>query len=391
MQCRTTDGALRVRSHIATPSGTNEIPSMSENSKTYPIRLTSSLSTLNVALDGHESHPALSRYELRTRNINTCVDTIQIQASYTFQGTLSEFRPHIKEPSFSDSVYQKMLDPLEDRDFETGALYIFDRTSSPGHVKIGWTAKVVKDRLKAWSKCGYEPNLLFSLSHVPHAQRVETLTHHELIKEWRRERKCKAPQCGKSHQEWFEVNQKKAEQVLSDWAEFISEAKPYHSNGQLKSQWEILIAKIDRKMTDITAEQLLDYYKMTLIDELKVLKEQVDLSRGPKIIEASTGHYANLMQRKANKRECVCINLPETGYLSLPEDTTLLKSEASYNVPKANTLIPSKQSWGTRSINGEVSTPSVAPVKKELAPEEIPLPPSPLLEYATLQVINPAI
>jgi hypothetical protein len=131
------------------------------------------------------------RYNLRPREGNLHQSIPQTPPS--------EFRPHIANPLPSDSICRKIAEPLEDRDFETGSLYIFDRASSPGHVKIGWTARSVQCRLKDWSKCGYIPNLLFSVDAIPHAQRVETLTHYELIKEWRRERRCKAEWCQKSH------------------------------------------------------------------------------------------------------------------------------------------------------------------------------------------------
>jgi hypothetical protein len=251
-------------------------------------------------------------------------------------------------------------------------------------VKIGWTASAVKNRLKGWSKCGYEPNLLFSLSDVPHAQRVETLTHHELIKEWRRERKCKASWCGTSHREWFEINEGKAKQVLSAWAKFIGEVKPYDSNGHLKAQWKTSIAKIDRQMAAITAEQLLDYYEATLIDEPKVLREQVDMLRASKNVEASTEHYTKVMQPKASIRGYLRVNSLETVHLSSPKGTALGESKASHNIPKADPSNKSKPSWSIRSTNGEVSAPSVALVKKELTPEDIPLPPSPILVSATL-------
>ncbi|OQD89513.1 hypothetical protein PENANT_c002G06141 [Penicillium antarcticum] len=266
----------RARSQIATSSGTIEASSIIKSSHPHP--LSSSSNTSELALHSRENH---SRYKLRIPQTNRSGETNIIQPSYSFQVSLSEFRPHIVEPFLSDSVYNKMLDPLEDRDFETGTVYIFDRSSSPGHVKIGWTAKAVSVRLKAWSNCGYDPNLLFHMSGVPYAQRVETLTHHELIKEWRRERRCKAPWCGKSHQEWFEINKEKAEQVLGDWANFISEAKPYESTGCLKPYWKEVIAKIERKTIGITAKELLNCHESTLIDELRVSKEPVGFSTNP--------------------------------------------------------------------------------------------------------------
>jgi hypothetical protein len=124
---------------------------------------------------------SLSRYDLRPRSLNIVANGTSARSIP--QTPLSEFRPHVADPRPSDTVASKICEPLVDRDFETGSLYIFDRASSAGHVKIGWTAKSVPHRLEDWSKCGYEPNLLFEAHSVPHAQRAETLTHYQLIRE----------------------------------------------------------------------------------------------------------------------------------------------------------------------------------------------------------------
>ncbi|KAJ5472160.1 hypothetical protein N7539_008729 [Penicillium diatomitis] len=160
-----------------------------------------------------------------------------------------------------------MLTPLKKRDFETGSLYVFDHESSPGHVKIGWTAKTVSDRLAHWSNCGYEPNLLFSLNDIPHAHRVETLTHYELIKEWRRERRCKAPWCGKSHKEWFEASKELAKRTVRDWAGFVQSAKPYDLQGHLKDQWKDVIKGIYRETKEVTAQKLLSRFREIVINK----------------------------------------------------------------------------------------------------------------------------
>ncbi|KAK8045387.1 hypothetical protein PG993_005411 [Apiospora rasikravindrae] len=168
---------------------------------------------------------------------------------------IPEFRPRMREPGPEDSVSHKISDRLVHRDKETGSLYIFDRVSSPGYVKIGWTARNVQGRLDAWAECGYQPNLLFQVDNVPHAQRVETLTHYELIKEWRKERPCKGPKCGgKEHQEWFEISSEKASQVLGLWAGFMSKAVPYDSNGFLKSEWRQYVKEADSDGKVVTAQ-----------------------------------------------------------------------------------------------------------------------------------------
>jgi hypothetical protein len=100
----------------------------------------------------------------------------------------------------------------------------------------------VEDRLEDWKeKCKYVPNLLFRVDFVPNAQRAETLTHYELIKEWRRERMCRAESCRKSHMEWFEISIERAKQVLGDWARFMKRAEPYDRDGQLNEEWREVV------------------------------------------------------------------------------------------------------------------------------------------------------
>ncbi|KAJ5301637.1 hypothetical protein N7508_006500 [Penicillium antarcticum] len=356
-----------------------EASSMIKSSHPHP--LSSSSNTSELALHSGENHP---RYKLRIPQTNRPGETNIIQPSYSFQVSLSEFRPHIVELSLSGSVYNKMLDPLEDRDFDTGTVYTLDRGSSLGHLKIGWTAKAVSVRLKAWSNCGYDLNLLFHMGGVPYAQRLETLTHHELIKEWRRERRCKAPWCGKSHQVWFEINKEKAEQVLGDWANFISEAKPYESTGCLKTYWKEAIAKIERKMKGITAKELLNCNESTLIDELRVSKEPVRFSCEPKIVEMSSEDTRGT-RSKISKQGLVCVRLPETEHPSSPNPMSSLKSESSCKEHKRDRFIESKPLRKVKLSHEDVPTLAIATIKKEFAPEDIPLPPSPIPETASLQ------
>jgi len=176
-----------------------------------------------------------------------------------------EFVPHINEPHlYETSVAFNLLSCLVDEyDFRDGSLYIFDRSSSPGYVKIGWTSRNVQGRLDEWSKCGYTPNLLFSVHDVPNADRAKTLTHHELIMELRRERICKATHCRKSH-EWFEISPESAEKVVSEWAEFMKRARPYDSTGELKSEWRDAVQDMTNRGEAVTARKLLDRYEASV-------------------------------------------------------------------------------------------------------------------------------
>ena len=278
-----------------------------------------------------------SHYDLRPRKANISTNSTSTQPKFISQPPQSEFRPHLADPLPSDSVSWKILSPLEDRDFETGSLYIFDRASSPGHIKIGWTARSVSRRLEDWSKCGYKPNLLFSVHCVPHAQRVETLTHHELIKEWRRERMCKAPWCGKSHQEWFEVNKERAEQVLGNWADFMKRAEPYDSEGRLKNRWRVAIKMIDRNGEVVTAKKLLECYEEWLVKEATLVKELVDLGHELKIEEeVGFGSRPKVERPETLEETPVRVSSLRIEEPILPKETPLLKSAA---LPKQTPLV----------------------------------------------------
>ena len=98
------------------------------------------------------------------------------------------------------------------------------------------------------------------MHNVPNAHRAETLTHHELVTEWRREGICKAVHCRKSHEEWFEISQQGAEKVVGEWAEFMKRARPYDSAGELKSEWRDAVQDMTDKGEAVTARKLLDRY-----------------------------------------------------------------------------------------------------------------------------------
>jgi hypothetical protein len=324
-----TAGPFYYQPNVPTSFSVNATPSEPvAGSSYYQYGSPRSSTTTEFAFQAFRSQP---RYDLRPREANISTYSTFTEPTSISQPPLSEFRPHVADPRHSDSVSRKILDPLEDRDFETGSLYIFNRASSPGHVKIGWTARSISHRLEDWSKCGYNPNLLFSVCCVPHAQRVETLTHHELIKEWRRERMCKAPWCRKSHKEWFEISEERAAQVLSDWADFMKRAEPYDSEGWLKSWWREVVEMMDGNGEVTTAKKLLERYEESLVEEATLVEELVDLGHAPKIEEEEGFGYIPKVGRLGTAVGSLLIEEP-----AWPKETPLLKSEA---LPKQIPLV----------------------------------------------------
>jgi len=220
------------------------------------------------------------RYDIRPRETDDSVSSIlgEMSKLSISQQPLSEFCPHISDPLPRDSVRAKLSSDLQRRDFETGAVYMFERDGSPGFVKIGWTALSIESRGKDWATHGYEPRFLFKVLDVPHAQRAETLTHFELIKEWRQEVKCRAEHCLVKHQEWFEVSKDKAQQVLGDWADFMIRAQPYNQDGTLNKKWRKIIDTMEEKGEALTAARMVEHFEVAFADDSALVEEPANLN-----------------------------------------------------------------------------------------------------------------
>jgi hypothetical protein len=255
----------------------NSIPSFQDASPTPFPRVPS---TITASTTPSESEPseAQKRYNLRPRAVSDSLTQWSRQSRLSLS---AEFHPHINEPTSEDTVAWRLCENLNERyykrDFKTGSVYIYSRKSSPGYVKIGWTSKSVNVRLAEWSECGYTPIELFRVTEVPYAQRVETLTHYELIKEWRREQPCKGCWMKKQkqvrHQEWFEVSQERAIQVLGTWAEIFKKANPYELSGSLESKWRKVVNAMEVDGEAVTSERLLKHYEATIAKDPALAKK----------------------------------------------------------------------------------------------------------------------
>lgn len=198
----------------------------------------------------------LPRYNLRSGTV-----AAQSQPSDPVpsnDSTVSRFKPH--ETSPQHTVASKLLNPLTPRDSKSGILYLFNRPSSPGFVKIGLTTKSVQERFYGIQRdCEYRPRLIESFDNVPHIYRVEKLVHYELIRQWRTEKKCEG--CSRQHVEWFETNISHAVNTARQWVEWMTVAEPYESNGLLKSFWRLKVRQLQTEGRPITAQTLLDVYR----------------------------------------------------------------------------------------------------------------------------------
>ncbi|KAJ1323497.1 GIY-YIG nuclease family protein [Microdochium nivale] len=247
--------------------------------------------------------PAKARYNLRSGPHARSQDG-RFSDAYS-PDTLSEFRAHDSDPT--ETVATKLRQSIESGDPQSGHVYIYHRDSSPGYVKIGYTASsTVEERLEQWSKCGYEPRLVYSTDEnkkkVPFPKRVETLVHYELAKEWRAERMCKMSSCKKSHREWFEVSQKRAVKVVRDWVKVMIRVKPYDGDGHVKAWVPHLLDTIVKKESTVTASALLEYHQRLLATGKKIpetlIHHQTELRAAP--LSPSTDSPRKQLSMRAN-------------------------------------------------------------------------------------------
>ncbi|RYN41564.1 hypothetical protein AA0114_g10745 [Alternaria tenuissima] len=267
------------------PFGTSKWPIISPNlsrleaSSAPLLRVSPMIIPDNAPLEA-EPLETSKRYHLRSRAVSDSLTQLSQRVELSIS---AEFTTHTHDPTHEDTVAWKICEDLNvrdpKRDLETGMVYMYSRISSPGYVKIGWTARSVDKRLAQWSECGYTPIELFRATGVPYAQRVETLTHYELIKEWRREQPCKGCLKNKGkrvrHQEWFEVSQNRAIQILSTWVELFKKANPYELSGSLKSDWREVVDGLKKNGEAITSKRLMAHYEATVAEDSACTKETV--------------------------------------------------------------------------------------------------------------------
>lgn len=119
-----------------------------------------------------------------------------------------------------------------------GIVYLYTRESDPGYIKIGFTTRTTKIRLKEWGNvCNYKPRLLYETEMISNVMRVEALVQQELAIRGcgREESHCKHNKlCPTSHKEWFEVSLKDAIETVEGWVSWMRDVLPYDGDGWLR-------------------------------------------------------------------------------------------------------------------------------------------------------------
>ncbi|KAH8699385.1 T5orf172 domain-containing protein [Phaeosphaeriaceae sp. PMI808] len=124
-------------------------------------------------------------------------------------------------------------------DEKEGCVYII-RCAHPGHqhenlVKIGFTT-CFSTRFKTHEKCGLiiEPIKIAYL--IPHVRRAEKLIKADLGHVCR---PLKCPKCSKTHNEWFDINEQEAREVVARWNE-----DPEHDDHHARwKHWDAALSK----------------------------------------------------------------------------------------------------------------------------------------------------
>lgn len=209
------------------------------------------------------------------------------------------------------------------------------------------------------------------MGNVPRVRRAETLVHHELIHEWRRERMCNHGRgCASAHQEWFEISIERSSKVLGDWADFMKRAKPYNTEGRLEPQWIKLVELFDAKQEVVTAEKLLEHYKSSLVDSKTLVEELGALNIEEK---ESAGNESNVEDFKP----ALFFGTQPSSKSNALIESNLLQRHTRLLI--ADSLFITKLSTKTNVSNDTSSTKRIS-VKEDMSPEQISLPSSPLFQ-----------
>lgn len=207
--------------------------------------------------------------------------------------TFSKHQVHTEE-----SMFERICSPLDLRTGTKGSIYFYTHKSTAfaGMIKIGYTCNTIVSRLLEWGECGHgKPDLLDSIGNVRHPERVELLTHFQLLDVWHEMMWCKAHQ--RTHIEWFKVGIDNARAIASRWNDWMHKANPYDRRGKLIPIWAARCAKLEKLGLPITAQTMLRYHerdmglreeekepvKKTVTPtkpEVKVKKEEEDVPLG---------------------------------------------------------------------------------------------------------------
>lgn len=165
----------------------------------------------------------------------------------------------------NEDILNRLTQPLRSNDWLTGYVYILSSPSfAPGYLKIGFTTRSIECRKNDISRrCNIYLQTVIDedQSQFRHCYIVERLVHMEL-NAYRRTQLCN---CGTEHQEWFEIEEERALEVVGRWRRWVIDA--LDSTGQLRSYWQ---ARVNLLRTDLRNVDWKTWVQPTLISPLEL-------------------------------------------------------------------------------------------------------------------------
>ncbi|KAH8169986.1 hypothetical protein LIA77_10530 [Sarocladium implicatum] len=204
-----------------------------------------------------------------------------------------------------ESMFERICSPLNLKTGTKGSIYFYTHKSTDfaGMIKIGYTCKSIASRLLEWEECGHgKPDLLGSIIDVRHPERVELLTHFQLLEAWHEIMWCKAH--SRTHIEWFKVGAENAEAIASCWNNWMHKANPYDRRGNLLPIWERRCILLEKLGIPITAQTMFRLYQY-----------DVGIVKNSLVVEDAT-----LTQRQELRKDGVVPEQPEVAVKKETED-----------------------------------------------------------------------
>ncbi len=179
----------------------------------------------------------------------TSVTSLRTDSHSPIANRFRTYRKPWKIKTIISKVFWLMQQPLkEGNDFKDGYIYSYSIADHPGYMKIGFAGKEPNDRMNRIEKCLSTHELDYPDStnfEVPNYKKLEKLIHAEL-QPYRRTLKCDKPRCSAGHNEWFEIDEAKAIEVIDRWKEWMN-CNPYNSTRKLSATETLRIETFRKK------------------------------------------------------------------------------------------------------------------------------------------------
>ncbi|RYP72868.1 hypothetical protein DL771_003906 [Monosporascus sp. 5C6A] len=157
----------------------------------------------------------------------------------------------------SEELRTKILTPLALSEVQgrgLGYIYILRSQlciNTVSALKIGFTKYHPEHRAHELAGCVVAPEVVAHTPLIPHAKRIESLIHIELVAQ-RKVHAC--GQCGQEHREWFTISHAESREVVTRWSRWILR-QPY-LDGKLSEKWNTYLREQDFGSTKPEATML---------------------------------------------------------------------------------------------------------------------------------------